>query len=139
MIIPELIGKALRNINFRMTKGQQRRCFVFVGDVARFLLKIGTHLASGGNVPLLVNAPACRPISIVELARRLMAVLGNPVELQVGTLSQRKNELMEAWPDSALAESMNLITLTPLEKGLAATAAWYRENEWFTASMPLEE
>lgn len=139
MIIPEVIGKALKNIEVRITEGRQRRRFVFVEDVAKFLLTIGARLVSGRDVPPLINAPACEPVSIAELAKELLAILGNPVELKIGALPQRKNEQMNAWPDTTLADSENLIPVTPLKEGLTQTAAWYRNNMWFIASMSLTE
>ena len=83
----------------------------------------------------LLNAPACEPVRLVDMARQLMDLLGTPVELRVGAIPYRKNEQMDAWPDSTLADGMNLIAVTPLEQGLARTVAWYRENPWFVSAM----
>ena len=134
MIVPELIIKALRGMAFRMTSGEQRRRFVRAADVARCLLELGGRLAAGKHVPPLVNALACEPIRVVDLAQRLAACIGDKVVLQVGALPQRGGELPEAWPDTALAESLGLPAVAPLDEALAATVAWYRANPWFTES-----
>ena len=137
MIIPEVICKALKNIDVRLTEGRQQRRFLFVEDAAIFLLMVANLLSSGEDTPSLINAPACEPLSIVETARSVMTFLPNSVELRVGALANRPSELMRAWPDSSLADSMNLISLTPMGKGLALTVAWYMQNQWFVDSMSL--
>jgi nucleoside-diphosphate-sugar epimerase len=138
MIIPELICKGLKKLDVSMTEGKQQRRFVFVADAAKFLLTIGVLLKSGKDLPPLINAPASEPLPIIKIARDVMTALGNPVKLRVGALPERENEIAQAWPDSSLADRLNLISLTPLENSLAMTAAWYRKNEWFFDSMSCE-
>ena len=131
MIVPEIIVKALRGLDVQMTEGSQRRRFMFVQDAARLLLALATRMLDGEEVPPVINSPACEPRSILEIARLLMTLLGNPVELQVGALPGRRDTLMEAWMDSTKAESMKLVDITSLEQALAETVNWYRKNDWF--------
>jgi nucleoside-diphosphate-sugar epimerase len=124
----EIIDKALREIDVATTEGRQRRKFLYAGDAARVLLTLGSRLLAEEETPSLLNAPASEPVAIVDLARALMATLGNPVELLVGALPQRKDERMEAWPDTSLAESLGLGLDWPIPKALTETVAWYEAN-----------
>jgi len=133
-LIPEVICKAIRGIDIKMTEGKQRRCFVYVEDVAQFLLELARRLVRQESVPALINMPALEPIRIVDMAQRILTLMENPVKLLVGALPQRKDEQIEAWLDSSLAKSMKLITLTSLEEGLQQTVEWYRKNEWYIPS-----
>jgi nucleoside-diphosphate-sugar epimerase len=132
MIIPELIVKALRKQPFQMTSGQQKRRFLFAPDAAALLLLLVLRLLRGEELPPILNAPASEPIAVADLARKIHEILGKPVDLQIGALPTRQNERMEAWPDTALAESLGIASLIPMQKALEATVAWYRTNDWFT-------
>jgi UDP-glucose 4-epimerase len=137
MIIPELICKALKGVPFNMTEGLQQRRFLFVADAAVFLLSVADSLCNSEKTPSLINAPASKPFSIIDVVQLLKAFLPKSADLRVGGLPPRPGEVTQAWPDSSLAESMNLISLTPMEESLSLTAAWYTQNQWFFDSIPL--
>ncbi len=137
MVVPEIICKALMGIDIPMTEGRQQRRFVFVNDVAVFILKMANLLCTENAVPPLVNAIANEPVSIADIAQKTIKLIESKAKLKMGALSSRGDELMQAWPDTSLADSMKLINVTSLDKALSDTVDWYKENDWFTSMVSL--
>jgi dTDP-D-glucose 4,6-dehydratase len=108
-----------------------------VEDAVKFLLMVSNFLSSNTEIPSLINSSASDPLSIVEIVRKVMIYLPNSIKLRIGVLANRPNERMQAWPDSTIADSMDLVSLTPIESGLSLTVDWYMQNKWFVDSMNL--
>lgn len=129
MFIPEMIVALLRGEEFRMTSGEQRRCFLYAPDAANLLLDAGATLREGGELPVPLNAPSLPPIAIRDLAASVASAIGVQGELRAGALPQRPGEHTDAWMDSRRAERLLPRRLTGLEEALRQTARWYREFE----------
>lgn len=134
MLIPEIIVTALRGNDVPLTQGLQRRRFLYAPDAARLLLELAARLRAGDAVPPLVNGPAGPPCAVVDIARALLELLGNPVALRVGALPERPDESAEAWPDTTLAESLGIAPPTEQDDALRRTVNWYRDHPWFSES-----
>jgi nucleoside-diphosphate-sugar epimerase len=128
MFVPELITSLLCGKRFQMTEGNQRRRFLYVDDVATFLLDIAMALVKGKELPILINAPALRPIRIRDLALMLGDILGLSENLEIGALPLREGEPHEAWPDTTKADNLTSIPLTLWEKALGDTVKWYQAS-----------
>jgi nucleoside-diphosphate-sugar epimerase len=131
MFIPELISKALAGVNFKMTKGRQRRRFLYVTDAASFLLNITAHLLKKDTLPALLNMPASEPKSMREVAEQIAEYIGNSINLEIGAIPSRNHETMESWPEDAKARKLGFSCNTTLEQGLRQTVEWYSKNLWF--------
>ncbi len=131
MFVPELIGKALRKEAVPMTAGDQRRAFVYVEDAAELLLETALRIAHSTPFPTLLNAPACPPMAILDVAHIIADALNARDLLRVGACPKRPGEPLDAWPDTSLATSLELTARTPLAEALQKTIAWYQENPWF--------
>jgi len=131
MFVPELICAALAGAPFRMTEGLQRRRFVHAADAAGFLLELAAGLLEGRNPPALLNAPCCDPVSLREVAERIVRIVDRPVRLEIGAIPQREGELLDAWPDDGAARALGHSCRTPLDEGLRRTVDWYEANAWF--------
>jgi len=131
MFVPELICKALQGIRIPMTSGEQQRRFAPAENMAALLIHIGVRLADGEDIPSLINAPACQPTRIIDIAKTIMTLTGREDALEIGALPQRENEQSEAWADTRLADSLHLPRTTSLNDALGDTVLWYRENLWF--------
>ncbi len=131
LFVPELIGKALRKETIPMTEGKQRRAFLYVEDAAELLLDAAARAAREDAFPPLLNAPACPPVAIRELAELLAGPLDATGLLRPGTLPTRPGEPLDAWPDTALAASLGIRARTPLAEALRKTVRWYEANPWF--------
>jgi UDP-glucose 4-epimerase len=79
MVIPRLVGQALAGEPLSVYgDGSQTRCFCHVADVVQALLGLINEKEAYGNV---FNVGATDEISILELARRVIAVTGSPSDI----------------------------------------------------------
>ena len=106
--------------------GEQERDFVYVGDVIEALmLCAGRSLPSGSvfNIGSGVGTPVKR------VAERVLELMDNPVELRLGALETRPDEIMEISADiSAARERLDWQPTTSLDEGLRESIAWFSEN-----------
>jgi nucleoside-diphosphate-sugar epimerase len=133
MFIPQLLVALLQDQDFPMSAGTQRRRFVEVGEVASLLLELARRLVAGEALPPVLNCPASEPLSIGEVADRLVALVpgARASALKRGALGPIPPEPPQPWPDTTLAQQLGLGGTQDLDRGLALTARWYRENPWF--------
>lgn len=134
MFIPELIRNALAGTPFRMTEGLQRRRFVHAADAAGFMLELAAALLEGREPPPLLNAPCSEPVSMREVAERIVRMMNRPVRLEIGAIEQREGELLDAWPDDSAARALGYSCRLSLDEGLRHTVQWYETNAWFGES-----
>lgn len=136
MFVPELVCAALRDRPFEMTEGRQRRKLLHAGDAASLLVRLAVELRSDRDLPHLINAPASEPISMRDLAAALVRALDGGVELRVGALPGRGDELLDAWPDDSRSRRLGFTAPASLHAGLRDTVDWYRSNRWFVEDQP---
>ena len=75
MVVPNLVGQALRDVPLTVFgDGTQTRCFSSVDDVVPAMVRIERHPDSRGRA---FNLGGAREISILDLAREIIAVLGS--------------------------------------------------------------
>jgi len=123
-VIPEIITRALRGQDIPMTQGRQTREFNYVEDIAEGFLAAGTTPGVEGE---LFNIGCGEEISMQDLARRLLSVMGDPVQALFGALPERPTEIWRMYCDSTRArERLGWAPRHSLEEGLAKTIAWYR-------------
>lgn len=80
MVVPNLVGQALRNEPLTVfSDGLQTRCFSYVSDVVPALVRLSENRETIGEA---YNLGGAREISILELARRIVAVLGSSSEIE---------------------------------------------------------
>jgi UDP-glucose 4-epimerase len=123
-VIPEIIGRALRGDELKMTQGRQTREFNYVEDLADGILRAGTVDGIDGQ---LFNLGCGEEISMRDLATMILELLGNPIEPQFGALPERPTEIPRMFCDNTRARE--LLGWSPqhtLQDGLAKTIEWYR-------------
>jgi nucleoside-diphosphate-sugar epimerase len=123
-VIPEIIGRALRGDELKMTKGLQTREFNYVEDLADGIIRAGTVDGIEGE---LFNLGCGEEISMRDLAAMILELLGNPIEPKFGALPERPTEIMRMFCDNTRARE--LLGWSPrhtLRDGLAETIEWYR-------------
>jgi nucleoside-diphosphate-sugar epimerase len=125
-IIPEIIVRALRRQELKMTEGHQTREFNYVADIAEGFVLAGTTAAIDGQV---INLGCGEEVSMREIARSVLAVMGDPIKPQFGALPERPTEIPRMFSDSTKARA--LLGWQPrhsLREGLEKTVAWYAEQ-----------
>jgi nucleoside-diphosphate-sugar epimerase len=125
-IIPEIIVRALRRQDLKMTQGHQTREFNYVEDIAEGFVMAGTTPGIDGEI---LNIGCGEELSMRKLAQTVLDLMGNPIEAQFGALPERPTEIHRMFSDSGKAR--NALKWSPrhsLADGLQKTIAWYTDQ-----------
>ena len=123
-IIPEIIVRAARGQELKMTTGRQTREFNYVDDLAEGFVLAGTVPGIEGMV---INLGGGEEIAIRDLATLILDLMGNPIEAQLGAMPDRPTEIWRMFCDSTRArEVLGWKPAHTLADGLDKTIAWYR-------------
>ena len=124
MFVAEAVDAAVRNVEFRMSHGEQKRDLIFVEDVVRGLIAAASAPGIEGRVINLGTSEAYRLREVAELVWR-MAGADSP--LIIGARHAPAEELYDTWADITLAR--RLLGWSPrvdLERGLERTIDFAR-------------
>ncbi len=120
--LPALILSALRGHDFPMTGGEQVRDLVYVEDVVKGMIRAAATPGVEGQV---FNLCSGEGISLAELARRTVALMGDPIRVKLGALPYRPGEIWRMVGDNARArQALGWQPTVPLDEGLRRTIAW---------------
>lgn len=123
-IIPEIVTRALRGQELKMTQGRQTREFNYVEDLVDGFIRAGTVPGIEGE---LFNLGCGEEVAIRDLALTILDLMDNPIEAQIGALPDRPTEIWRMFSDSTRArERLGYEPQHSLREGLAKTIAWYR-------------
>jgi UDP-glucose 4-epimerase len=123
-IIPEIIVRAARGQELKVTTGRQTREFNFVEDLVDGFVLAGTVPGIEGRV---INLGGGEEIAIRDLATMILDRMGNPIEAQIGALPDRPTEIWRMFCDNTQArEVLGWQPAHDLARGLDKTIAWYR-------------
>jgi NAD dependent epimerase/dehydratase len=127
-IVPTIISQAIEGKKIRLGNTQPRRDFLFVKDTVRGFIQVGKCEGAVGKV---VNIGTGTDISIEELVRKILGLMGKQGEVQVEDrrIRPEKSEVMQLLSDTHLAQK--LFQWAPrhtLEEGLRETIEWYQKN-----------
>lgn len=127
-IVPTIISQAIGDKKIRLGNTQPRRDFLFVKDTVRGFIQLGKCEGAVGKV---VNIGTGTDISIEELVKKILGLMGKQGEIEVEDrrIRPEKSEVMQLLSDTRLAQK--LFQWTPrytLENGLRETIEWYQKN-----------
>ena len=123
-VIPEIVVRALRGQELRMTQGRQTREFNYVEDLVDGFVRAATTPGIEGE---LFNLGCGDEISMRELATSILDLLGRPIDAQFGALPERPTEIPRMYSDSSKAAArLGWKPSHTLREGLEKTIAWYR-------------
>lgn len=126
LLIPEVIVAGIKKTEFKMTKGEQERDINYVDDVVEALLKACTAKEAVGET---INIGTGKKYKIVDIVKKILDLMGNPINPQIGALPYRANEVWEMYCDNSKAKRLlGWEPKTSLEEGLKKTVRWYMEN-----------
>jgi nucleoside-diphosphate-sugar epimerase len=110
-IVPYLIESQLHLLPVALSSGEQRRDYVYVGDVGTWIAKLVQRHIVGQSIPLVINVGSGQSTSIRELAIKLSNVLPrfDPELWQWGAISGRANESDEFYNASTLATEFGFV------------------------------
>jgi UDP-glucose 4-epimerase len=131
-VVPAFVDAALRGEPVTVHgDGAQTRDFTFVGSVTRVLAEAVVNRVTS---PEPVNLAFGTQVSILELAHRLSAVLGRPVEVRHGPA--RAGDVRDSQAaDGRLRALFPGVAPVPLDSGLGQTVAWFRGRHAYAATL----
>ncbi|MBN1642275.1 MAG: NAD-dependent epimerase/dehydratase family protein [Anaerolineae bacterium] len=101
--IPSCIRAAHAGVDFRMTGGDQVRDYIYVSDVVEgFVRAARTPQAVGGTFNLCTG----QGVPLHEVARAILAHMGDPVALLRGVLPYREDEIWRLVGDNTRAREI---------------------------------
>jgi len=130
-IIPMVISQILKNEKeIKLTKGEQKRDFVYVKDVVDAYYRLFLKKDSFGKGFYDYNIGSGHPTKIREIITLIKKLIGNNVTyLNFEAIPYRENEIMELQSNvEKIKEDIGWEPKTSLEEGLKATVAWYRKQ-----------
>jgi UDP-glucose 4-epimerase len=114
--ISEMINNLKRGEDFLMTKGEQKRDFLFVEDVIRALI-LATEKPEAYNETLNVCSGVGSPLA--SLARMINSKIQGTAKVKIGALPYRNNEVWEMiGTTTKCKETLGFIPHYSLEDGL---------------------
>ena len=123
-VIPEIIARAVRGSELKMTQGRQTREFNYVEDLVDGFVRAAVAPGIEGEV---INIGCGEDVSMRDLATTILDLMGNPITPKFGALPERPAEIMEMRCDNTKART--LLGWEPkhsLAEGLSKTIEWYK-------------
>jgi nucleoside-diphosphate-sugar epimerase len=130
MFIAEAVDAAVRNVEFRMSHGEQKRDLIFVEDVVRGLIAAACAPDVEGAI---INLGSGLNHSLRDVARRIWDLADAQSQLLIGARESTAEELYDTWADIELGQ--RLLEWKPnisIESGLERTIDYAREQLWQT-------
>lgn len=128
-IIPVIITQVLNGGPLRIGSLNPTRDLNYVSDTIDGFIKVAESDRSIGEV---INIGSGQEISIGDLARKIMKILGKDLEILTDEQRVRpeKSEVQRLLADNRKArELIGWEPKTPLDEGLKKTIAWFTENK----------
>jgi dTDP-glucose 4,6-dehydratase len=125
-IIPYTIISALLGKPVRITGGKQTREFNYISDIVEGMILSATVKKADGRT---LNLGSGVEISVRKLVDAVLEKMGNPVEVEAGSVDYRPNEIWRMYCDYSLAK--RILGWKPkigLDAGLNKTIGWYQDE-----------
>jgi NAD dependent epimerase/dehydratase len=127
-VIPAIIAQACVRDRIHLGALTSRRDFTYVEDVVDGFLKIA---AADGVIGQTINVGSNQEISIGDLARKIVRLVGRDVEIVTNEprLRPERSEVRRLWADNHKArELLNWSPCISLDEGLLKTIDWISTN-----------
>jgi nucleoside-diphosphate-sugar epimerase len=126
-LLPHVILSALKGEDIRMTAGTQERDYLYIDDVVDAMLRAASHPLPPGTV---LNICSGIGTPVRDIVVRMLALMGDPVRVQLGAVPTRPDEIWKFSGDNSLAMRMlDWSPKTSLEVGLKRMLDWYRAHQ----------
>ncbi|MBP9760248.1 MAG: NAD-dependent epimerase/dehydratase family protein [Candidatus Pacebacteria bacterium] len=125
MFIPSLIDACVTNREFRMTKGEQRKDFVYIDDMVRAMV-LATSVQDVSHTILHIGSGV--ETQLKEVASTVERLAGGCWKATLGAIPYRSEEKMHYCAD--ISRARNCLGWEPsvaLEEGLKNTIEWRRK------------
>lgn len=114
--IPQMINSLKKGQDFLMTKGEQVRDFLYVGDVVDALILTAKNTSTHGET---MNICSGKGTKLSKLATTVNTSMNTKAKVIMGAIPYRKNEVWEMIGDqSKIKKHIGFETKTPIDKGI---------------------
>ena len=114
-------GRPIRMFNY----GNMQRDFTYIDDVAEGTLKVLEHVPSGKPPWALFNIGNHQPVALPQYIAALETALGRKAKIEPAPMQPGDVEATYA-DTQRLSRATGFAPSTPLERGLAEFAAWFK-------------
>jgi UDP-glucose 4-epimerase len=122
--VPSMITQMLRGNDFPMTRGEQKRDFIYVDDFIDLMIAALRSPREG-----IFNVGGGQPVTMIEAARMIEELTGTSDTVKVGALPYREHELWEYSLDISKSEQIfNWRPVTRLRDGLRKAVTHAKET-----------
>ncbi len=124
--LPYLINNCINDREFKVSKGEQIRDYLYVQEFNRGLIKALDNSEAFGEV---INLASGIPVKIKDIVKNVQEIIGKGKPI-LGGLDYRPGESMALYAD--IQKAKNILGWTPqidFKDSLEKTITWYLENE----------
>ena len=124
--LPYLINNCLKDREFKVSKGEQIRDYLYVEEFNRGLIKALDNKNAYGEV---INIASGNPIIIKDVIKIVQGIIGKGKPI-LGSIDYRRGESMELYAD--IQKAKKILDWSPridFKNSLRKTINWYLENE----------
>jgi len=125
--IPSLIVHCITRKDFKMTAGNQTREFNYIDDIIDAYILAPYNKKASGQV---INIGNGIEYKIIEVAKKIVTMLGNPIRLHIGVLPNRPGETAHFFSSNEKAKKLlGWFPKVGLNEGLERTITWYKKSK----------
>jgi len=126
MFIPSLVKALVDKKEFAMTKGEQKRDFIYIRDFVSLIERVIVD----ENVCGLFNIGSKKSVKLIEVAEIAEKLTQSFGLIKPGAIQYRPNESMEYFLDTTKAEKLlNWHATTNILEGLKKTIEYYKNSK----------
>jgi nucleoside-diphosphate-sugar epimerase len=119
--VPAMLDALRHRPSLDLTPGDQRRDFIYVGDVVTAFLTVIDRAASMSGSSVQIGVGTGSSVSIGDFVRRARAIAGSATELRFGALPHRVGEIMDSRADTAVLRQLGWSPAVSLDEGIRRT------------------
>jgi CDP-paratose synthetase len=117
--VNNLFDQCLNNVEkIELTKGYQKRDFIFINDVVSAYLVVLSNLSTVKNGYFDIGVGCGSSISIYEFVSRMHKILNSKGKLIFGEIPYRKDEIMDSYADNSFLKSLGWSCKYGLDKSI---------------------
>ena len=124
--LPYIIENCIKDIEFKVTKGEQIRDYLYIKDFNQAIIKALNNKNAYGEI---INIASGIPVSIKDVVNLVSEITGKGKPIY-GGIDYRENESMELYAD--INKAKNILDWEPkydFRKTLQKVISWYCEND----------
>jgi len=127
--IPFVINNILEGKEIRVTKGEQKRDFIYVNDVVDAYLKVLVSLENISDEIIEFEIGTGESISLKSFVSKTERIIGKRANIKWGAIPYNKNEIFDS--KANIEKAKNILGWIPnynVNSGLKRTISWYKKS-----------